>query len=89
MSAHLYPRISTTSPSLKRDMVWQDLLKCGEAGATARDLAARLISESKVTGTIAECALALEPLLDELVRMPGAHRTTRDGDRYKARRQEP
>lgn len=88
MPAHLYPRISATSPALKRDMVWQDLLKCGEAGATARDLAARLIAEGKATGTIAECALALEPLLDELVRMPGAQRTTRDGDRYTARRQE-
>jgi hypothetical protein len=88
MPAHLYPRISATSPSLKRDMLWQDLLKCGEAGATAGDLAARLIAESKATGTIAECALALEPLLDELVRMPGPHQTTRDGDRYKTRRQE-
>jgi hypothetical protein len=88
MPAHLYSRISAASPSLKRDMVWQDLLKCGEAGATARDLAARLIAERNATGTIAECALALEPLLDELVHMPGTHRTTRDGDRCTARRQE-
>lgn len=88
MSAHLYPRISTTSPSLKRDMLWQDLLKCGAMGATAMELAAHLIKDHKATGTVSECALALEPLLDELVRMPGPHQTTRDGDRYKARRQE-
>jgi hypothetical protein len=88
MPAHLYPRISGTSPSLKRDMLWQDLLKCGSAGATARELAVHLIKGRKATGTVSECALAREPLLDELVRAPGPHQTTRDGDRYKARRQE-
>jgi hypothetical protein len=83
---HLYPRISATGPSLKRDMVWQDLLEFGATGATPMELAARLLRDGKATGTVEGCAVRLMPLLEELVGMVGEHRTERAGERFKARR---
>lgn len=82
----LYPQIIATGPSVKRDMVWQDLLACGETGATPTTLAARLINDGKATGSVAGCAALLKPLLEELVGMVGERQTTREGDRFKARR---
>jgi hypothetical protein len=83
---HLYPRITATGPSLKRDMVWQDLLEFGATGATPMELAARLLRDGKATGTVEGCAVRLMPLLEELVGMVGEHRTERAGERFKARR---
>lgn len=59
---HLYPRISAPGPSLKRDMVWQDLLEFGGPGATPMELAARLLRDGKATGTVEGCAVRLMPL---------------------------
>jgi len=83
---HLYPRITAPGPSLKRDMVWQDLLDFGATGATPMELAARLLRDGKATGTVEGCAVRLMPLLEELVGMVGEHRTERAGERFKARR---
>jgi hypothetical protein len=84
----LYPRITATGPSVKRDMVWQDLLDFGETGATPMELAARLIKAGKATGTVEGCAVRLMPLLDELVGMVGERRTERVGERFRVRRLE-
>jgi hypothetical protein len=78
----LYPR----SPSVKRDMVWQDLLDFGESGATPMELAARLLKGGKAKGTIEGCAMRLMPLLGELVGMVGERRTEQVGERFRARR---
>jgi hypothetical protein len=83
---HLYPRITATGPSLKRDMVWQDLLEFGAPGATPMELAARLLRDGKATGTVEGCAVRLMPLLEELVGMVSEHRTERAGERFRARR---
>ncbi|HTG10021.1 MAG TPA: hypothetical protein VK746_04440 [Candidatus Eisenbacteria bacterium] len=83
---HLYPRITGTGPSLKRDMVWQDLLEFGAPGATPMELAARPLRDGKATGTVEGCAVRLMPLLEELVGMVGEHRTERAGERFRARR---
>ena len=85
----LYPQITATGPTGKRDMVWQDLLDFGESGATPMELAARLLKVGKAKGTVEGCAMRLMPLLDELVGMVGERRTERVGDRFRARRQEP
>jgi hypothetical protein len=53
----LYPQITATSPSLKRDMVWQDLLDFGATGATPMERAARLLMEGNATGTVEGCAV--------------------------------
>ena len=81
----LYPQITAASPSLKRDMVWQDLLEFGAPGATPMELAARLLRDGKATGTGEGCAVRLMPLLEELVGMVGEHRTERAGERFRAR----
>ena len=80
----LYPQITATAPSVKRGMVWHDLLAYGETGATATELAARLIHAGKATGSVEGCAALLKPLLDELVDMAGDRQTTREGERFKA-----
>jgi hypothetical protein len=85
-SDQLYPRISATGPTLKRDMLWHDLLDFGEMGATPIELAARLIEEGKATGTVESCAMRLMPLLNELVYMVGKRRTEHEGERFKALR---
>ena len=82
----LYPQIMATAPSLKRDMVWQDLLEFGATGATPMELAARLLRDGKATGTVEGCAVRLMTLLEELVGMVGEHRTERAGERFRARR---
>ena len=82
----LYPQITATGPTVKRDMVWQDLLDFGESGATPMELAARLLKAGKAKGTVEGCAMRLMPLLDELVGMVGERRTERVGERFKARR---
>lgn len=82
----LYPQITATGPTVKRDMVWQDLLDFGEAGATPMELAARLLKAGKAKGTVEGCAMRLMPLLDELVGMVGERRTERVGERFRARR---
>lgn len=82
----LYPRIPATDPSVKRGIVWRDLLACGKTGATPTELAARLIDEGKATGKVEGCAALLKPLLDELVDMAGGRQTMREGERFKARR---
>jgi hypothetical protein len=82
----LYPRISASGPSLKRDMVWHDLLEFGATGATPMELAARLLMEGKASGTVEGCAVRLMPLLEELVGMVGDRRTEREGERFRARR---
>ena len=82
----LYPQITAASPSLKRDMVWQDLLDFGATGATPMELAARLLRDGKATGTGEGCAVRLMPLLEELVGMVGEHGTERAGERFRARR---
>jgi len=82
----LYPQITATSPTVKRDMVWQDLLDFGASGATPMELAARLLKTGKAKGTVEGCAMRLMPLLDELVGMVGERRTERVGERFKARR---
>ena len=82
----LYPQITATAPSLKRDMVWQDLLEFGAPGATPMELAARLLRDGKATGTGEGCAVRLMPLLEELVGMVGEHGTERAGERFRARR---
>jgi hypothetical protein len=82
----LYPQITATGPSVKRDMVWQDLLTFGETGATPMELAGRLLKASKAKGTVEGCAMRLMPLLDELVGMVGERRTERLGERFRAYR---
>jgi hypothetical protein len=81
----LYPQITATSPTVKRDMVWQDLLDFGASGATPMELAARLLKTGKAKGTVEGCAMRLMPLLDELVGMGGERRTERVGERFRAR----
>ena len=83
-SDQLYPRIAATGPTLKRDMLWHDLLDFGEVGATPIELAARLVEEGKATGTVEGCAMWLMPLLNELVYMVGTRRTEHVGERFKA-----
>jgi hypothetical protein len=80
----LYPGISATDASVKRGMVWQDLLACGENGATPQELATRLIKDGKASGTVEGCAVLLKPLLDELVGMVGERQTKREGEQFKA-----
>jgi len=80
----LYPRITATGPTLKRDMLWHDLLNFRETGATPMELAARLTEEGKATGTAEGCAVRLMPLLDELAYMVGERRTEHVGERFKA-----
>jgi hypothetical protein len=82
----LYPRINASGPSLKRDMVWDDVLAFGATGATPMELAARLLMEGKASGTVEGCAVRLMPLLEELVGMVGDRRTEREGERFRARR---
>ena len=82
----LYPRITATGPSVKRGMVWQDLLACGETGATPRELATRLIKDGKAMGSVEGCAALLKPLLDELAGMVGERQTMREGERFTTRR---
>jgi len=83
----LYPQITATGPSLKRDMLWKDLLDYfGESGATPMELAARLLKDRKATGTVEGCAVRLMPLLEGLVCMVGERRTERVGERFRARR---
>lgn len=85
----LYPQITAAGPTVKRDMVWQDLLDFGESGATPMELATRLLMAGKAKGTVEGCAMRLMPLLDELVGMVGEHRTERVGERFRARRLAP
>jgi hypothetical protein len=82
----LYPRITATGPSVKRDMVWQDLLEFGENGATPTELATRLIQRGRAKGTVEGCAALLKPLLEELVDMVGERQTKREGVRFTALR---
>jgi hypothetical protein len=80
----LYPGITATGPSVKRDMVWQDLLEFGEIGATPSELATRLIQRGRAKGTAEGCAALLRPMLEELVDMAGERQTKRQGMRFMA-----
>jgi len=80
----LYPGITATGPSVKRDMVWQDLLEFGESGATPSELATRLIQRGRAKGTAEGCAALLRPLLEELVDIAGERQTKRQGMRFMA-----
>jgi hypothetical protein len=82
----LYPGITAPDLLVKRNMVWQDLLECGESGATPSELATRLIQRGRAKGTAEGCAALLRPLLEELVDMPGKRRTKREGIRFIALR---
>ncbi len=82
--ARLFPQIETPHRQVIRDMVWRELFRYGEAGATPTGLAADLIRNGKATGTAENCAALLFRLLEEIPEATGAHRVRRDGERFIA-----
>jgi hypothetical protein len=62
----LYPQITATGPTVKRDMVWQELLDFGESGATT--MVVYLTPELRGAGR----ALALPALVQAPPRAPAS-----------------
>jgi hypothetical protein len=86
--ARLFPQIETSHRQVIRDMVWRELFRYGEAGATPAGLAADLINDGKAAGTIEECAALLCRLLEEIPAATGTHRVRREGERFIASKTE-
>jgi hypothetical protein len=82
--ARLFPQIEPPHRRVIRDMVWQALFRYGEAGATPAELAEVLMQDGKATGTAADCAALLIPLLEELPENTGVRRVRRAGERFIA-----